>query len=124
MDTCVTFEQVSSPADCQMHSGTEATVRGLACAWVELGLYTAEDAAVAHLLGLQGVLHCRSGEVFAWGINDFGQLGNGSTFYATAPAMVEGLATTPVADIAAGGWHSLAITTEGGAAPGSRLSQM
>lgn len=31
----------------------------------------------------------RQGEVLAWGINDFGQLGNGSTFYETSPTQVQ-----------------------------------
>jgi alpha-tubulin suppressor-like RCC1 family protein len=52
--------------------------------------------------------------VLAWGINDFGQLGNGSTFYETSPTKVVGLESVRIADIAAGGWHSLALTTEGG----------
>ena len=56
----------------------------------------------------------RAGEVLAWGINDFGQLGNGSTFYETSPTKVVGLEGVRIADIAAGGWHSLALTTEGG----------
>jgi len=59
---------------------------------------------------------CRAGEVLAWGINDFGQLGNGSTFYETSPTKVVGLEDVRIADIAAGGWHSLALTTEGGKA--------
>mmetsp|Transcript_5358 Transcript_5358/g.15331 ORF Transcript_5358/g.15331 Transcript_5358/m.15331 type:complete len:664 (+) Transcript_5358:598-2589(+) len=53
------------------------------------------------------------GEVFAWGINDFGQLGNGTTSYATSPVKVVGLEDLPIADISAGGWHSLALTTTG-----------
>ena len=57
---------------------------------------------------------CRGGEVLAWGINDYGQLGNGTTFYETRPSRVVGLESVAVSDIAAGGWHSLAITTEGG----------
>lgn len=58
---------------------------------------------------------CRDGEVFAWGINDFGQLGDGSTSYATSPVKVIGLENVPnVSDISAGGWHSLALTDEGG----------
>jgi len=52
--------------------------------------------------------------VVAWGINDFGQLGNGSTVYATSPGQVVGLEDIAVSDIAAAGWHSLAITTAGG----------
>lgn len=56
----------------------------------------------------------RSGQVLAWGINDFGQLGNGSTDYKVEPSAVKGLEEVEVADIAAGGWHSLAITAQGG----------
>ena len=52
--------------------------------------------------------------MLAWGINDFGQLGNGSTFYETSPTKVVGLESVRIADIATGGWHSLALTTEGG----------
>lgn len=59
----------------------------------------------------------RAGEVLAWGINDFGQLGNGSTFYETSPTKVVGLESVRIADIAAGGWHSLALTTDGGMEP-------
>ena len=97
------------------------------------------------------------GEVFSWGIGDFGQvrvcacvcvwgassrgsdacwaptrthmrthapappgcapppaqLGNGTTGYATQPERVVGLEGVFVADVAAGGWHSMAITSDG-----------
>lgn len=43
------------------------------------------------------------------------QLGNGTTSYATSPVKVVGLEDLPIADISAGGWHSLALTTTGGA---------
>lgn len=47
-----------------------------------------------------------SGELYTWGINDFGQLGNGTTSYATEPKRIaEGLENVVVADVAAGGWH-------------------
>jgi hypothetical protein len=61
--------------------------------------------------------------VLAWGINDFGQLGSGSTFYETSPTKVVGLEDVRIADIVAGGWHSLALTTEGGAPPPAHGSQ-
>ena len=53
--------------------------------------------------------------MFAWGINDYGQLGDGSTSYATSPVKVVGLEGLAIADISAGGWHSLALTADGGA---------
>ena len=56
----------------------------------------------------------REGEVRSWGINDYGQLGNGSTTYETKPGPVVGLEDVHVADVAAGGWHSLAISQQGG----------
>lgn len=55
------------------------------------------------------------GEVFSWGINDFGQLGNGTTNYATTPEPVCGLEGVFISDVAAGGWHSMALSAEGGA---------
>lgn len=57
---------------------------------------------------------CREGEVLSWGINDYGQLGTGSTVYETEPAAVVGLENVRVADIAAGGWHSAALSADGG----------
>lgn len=53
------------------------------------------------------------GQCFSWGINDYGQLGNGTTSYCTEPMLVEGLEGIAVSDISAGGWHSLAITDDG-----------
>ncbi|KAL6774315.1 hypothetical protein ACKKBG_A24525 [Auxenochlorella protothecoides x Auxenochlorella symbiontica] len=53
------------------------------------------------------------GQCLTWGINDFGQLGNGTTNYATVPEPVVGLEGVHVTAIAAGGWHSLAIASTG-----------
>ncbi|GFR50047.1 hypothetical protein Agub_g12098 [Astrephomene gubernaculifera] len=53
------------------------------------------------------------GRVFSWGMNDYGQLGNGSTTYATAPRPVLDMDGVVVADIAAGGWHSCALSAAG-----------
>jgi hypothetical protein len=54
----------------------------------------------------------RTGQVLSWGTNDFGQLGIGTTEYATLPVPVEDL-DPDIADICAGGWHSLAINKYG-----------
>lgn len=53
------------------------------------------------------------GECFTWGINDFGQLGSGTTNYATVPEKVVDLEGVFISDIAAGGWHSVAIAGDG-----------
>lgn len=53
-----------------------------------------------------------TGQVLSWGTNDFGQLGIGTTEYATLPVPVEDL-DPDIADICAGGWHSLAINKYG-----------
>ncbi|EFJ39861.1 hypothetical protein VOLCADRAFT_108456 [Volvox carteri f. nagariensis] len=53
------------------------------------------------------------GRVLSWGMNDYGQLGNGSTTYATTPRPVLDMEGVVVADIAAGGWHSCALSSAG-----------
>ncbi len=67
-----------------------------------------------------GALHCLAltsdGRVFAWGHNDFGQLGNGTTNDSRVPVAVDiggGLAGKVVTAIAAGGSFSLALTSDG-----------
>jgi alpha-tubulin suppressor-like RCC1 family protein len=51
------------------------------------------------------------GAVWAWGLNDVGQLGDGTTTDASAPKWVP--LPAPIARIAAGGWHSQAAATDG-----------
>lgn len=52
------------------------------------------------------------GTVVAWGLNTYGQLGDGTTTTRTSPVAVSGL--TSVAGIGAGLEHSLAVLTSGG----------
>ncbi len=52
------------------------------------------------------------GAVLCWGYNGYGQLGDGSTTQRLTPVWVSGL-TSGVAAIAAGGYHSCALTSAG-----------
>ena len=60
----------------------------------------------AHALALKG-----DGSVWAWGNNDYGQLGDGSRLTRSGPVPVGGL--TSVTALAAGGHHSLALKNDG-----------
>jgi large repetitive protein len=67
---------------------------------------TALAAGAEHSLAL-----AEDGTVWAWGNNDHGQLGNGTTIPSNLPAAVPALAR--VAAIAAGAEHSLALAEDG-----------
>lgn len=59
-----------------------------------------------------GALHCLAvtdtGHVYAWGDNDHGQQGNGTTFVNRKPALVQGLEDMKVNRVACGSSHSIA----------------
>lgn len=55
----------------------------------------------------------KAGQVYTWGINDYGQLGHGNTRYSTSPKRVVDINEVEIVDIAAGGWHSVALSNEG-----------
>lgn len=52
------------------------------------------------------------GAVWAWGNNEYGQLGTGDTQPRSQPVPVQGLSGLILVDIAAGGWHSTALTSD------------
>jgi len=54
-----------------------------------------------------------TGAVFAWGLNNEGQLGNGGTGSSSVPVKVSLPAGTKVTAVAAGALHSLALTSSG-----------
>ncbi|XP_074308286.1 ultraviolet-B receptor UVR8-like [Silene latifolia] len=53
------------------------------------------------------------GTLWAWGNNEYGQLGTGDTQPRSQPIPVQGLSGLTLVDIAAGGWHSTTLTSEG-----------
>lgn len=54
-----------------------------------------------------------NGTVWAWGANDHGQLGDGTTTNRNVPVQVSNSHLTGVVQIAGGGIHSLALTSDG-----------
>ncbi|KAF7266968.1 hypothetical protein GWI33_019752 [Rhynchophorus ferrugineus] len=63
-----------------------------------------------------GALHCLavtdSGQVYAWGDNDHGQQGNGTTMVNRKPALVHGFEDVHVNRVACGSSHSIAWTLQ------------
>ncbi|XP_012867362.1 PREDICTED: E3 ubiquitin-protein ligase HERC2 [Dipodomys ordii] len=68
-----------------------------------------------------GALHCLavtdSGQVYAWGDNDHGQQGNGTTTVNRKPTLVQGLEGQKITRVACGSSHSVAWTTVDVATP-------
>ena len=54
-----------------------------------------------------------SGQVFAWGWNGYGQLGNGTTTNSSTPVAVSLPSGTTITAIAGGSFHSLALSSSG-----------
>lgn len=65
-------------------------------------------AGMFHALALQ-----EDGRVFSWGNGDYGQLGLGRPGNEDTPTEVEALSRAGVRSVAAGGWHSAAVTAGG-----------
>ena len=59
------------------------------------------------------VVRTEDGQLFAWGANDFGQLGTGNTTSSTVPVAVTGLVLEYVASFSVGSNHVLAVTRDG-----------
>nr|XP_032812660.1 E3 ubiquitin-protein ligase HERC2 isoform X4 [Petromyzon marinus] len=68
-----------------------------------------------------GALHClavtEGGQVYAWGDNDHGQQGNGTTTVNRRPTLVQGLEGHKITRVACGSSHSIAWTTVDVATP-------
>jgi hypothetical protein len=69
--------------------------------------FTGLDLESGHACGVTA-----GGEVFCWGRNDFGQLGDGTTQDRGTPVRVDA-APVPFVEVTVGGFHSCARTAEG-----------
>ena len=65
-------------------------------------------AGLAHALALTS-----TGQVYSWGRNNYGQLGDGTNTDRDTPVVVAMPSGTVVTAVAAGHWHSLALTSTG-----------
>lgn len=59
------------------------------------------------------LLNATTGHVFSYGLGSRGQLGHGAIDAETTPKVIEALAGLHIKQIAAGGWHSLALSNIG-----------
>ncbi|XP_048646195.1 RCC1 domain-containing protein 1 isoform X1 [Marmota marmota marmota] len=65
-------------------------------------------------LGAEHVLLlCAAGQVFSWGGGRHGQLGHGTLEAELEPRLLEALQGLPMAEVAAGGWHSVCVSETG-----------
>jgi alpha-tubulin suppressor-like RCC1 family protein len=86
-------------------SATAATAAGTTSFQQDRGPVTGDRLAVAGIAA--------SGHVLAWGRNDFGQLGNGTSTDASTPARVRLPGGTRVQQVRAGCDHTVALTSTG-----------
>ncbi|XP_041510193.1 RCC1 domain-containing protein 1 isoform X2 [Microtus oregoni] len=65
-------------------------------------------------LGAEHVLMlCEAGQVFSWGGGRHGQLGHGTLEAELEPRLLEALQGLRMAEVAAGGWHSVCVSETG-----------
>jgi alpha-tubulin suppressor-like RCC1 family protein len=96
--TTDTFENSGIPGQVEDPSDTSGFLQDV----VEVA------GGVTHSLALKS-----DGTVWAWGFNDVGQLGNGTTSSTANPNPVQASGLTDVVAIAAGSNHSLAVKSDG-----------
>lgn len=71
----------------------------------------ADVTGIAGAVGYHALALASDGTVWAWGQNDSGQLGDGTTEFRYEPVQVAGL--TDVVEIASGGYYSLGLRSDG-----------
>jgi len=92
----------AAPAPIRMDSGGGRQVAGLSP--------VRDHARISNTRDSVGALHV-DGTVFAWGANQYGQLGIGTTSGSTVPVMVSGLSS--IKEVRGGAYHMAAIRQDG-----------
>ncbi|MDG0809646.1 RCC1 domain-containing protein [Cohnella rhizosphaerae] len=90
----------------EMGNGTESAAQKTPVQVTGLDHVVAISAGNYHNLALK-----ENGTVWAWGANDWGAVGDGTTTKRIVPVQVQGL--SDVEAVSAGGWHSLALKADG-----------
>ncbi|HLA07705.1 MAG TPA: hypothetical protein VJ022_09700, partial [Anaerolineales bacterium] len=81
--------------------------------WTAVEVKGLPDEVTALAAGFSFTCAVITGEVWCWGANDYGQLGNGTTTNRSIPEKVDGL-TGEITAITAGASHACALNTSGG----------
>jgi alpha-tubulin suppressor-like RCC1 family protein len=81
------------------------------CAWFSLASIVPAAGGTVAAGGSHTVVVTPAGQVWAWGANAYGQLGDGTTASRTVPTQVPAL--TDVTAVAAGSLHTLALKSDG-----------
>lgn len=90
----------------EMGNGTESAAQKTPVQVTGLDHVIAISAGNYHNLAVK-----ENGTVWAWGDNDWGALGDGTTTKRIVPVQVQGL--SDVEAVSAGGWHSVALKADG-----------
>jgi alpha-tubulin suppressor-like RCC1 family protein len=98
----------------QLGNGTTTTT-GCGCISTPVQVSLPSGTSVTAIAGGYGhsLALTSTGQVLAWGLNNYGQLGNGTTTNSSTPFPVSVPAGTTITAIAGGGQHSLALTSSG-----------
>eukprot|EP00252_Welwitschia_mirabilis_P008229 TRINITY_DN1997_c0_g1_i1.p1 TRINITY_DN1997_c0_g1~~TRINITY_DN1997_c0_g1_i1.p1 ORF type:complete len:395 (-),score=50.19 TRINITY_DN1997_c0_g1_i1:384-1568(-) len=80
--------------------------------WTPVRVQGLENVQLIAVGAFHNLALLEKGEVWSWGNNEYGQLGTGDTQPRSQPVPVQGLDGLVVVDVAAGGWHSTALTAD------------
>lgn len=94
---------------------TTAQVRANTQRAIHVQVGDTTSTGIEKMLGEAGVGRCVCGQVYMWGANDFGQLGQGNTVGSFKPLLVTELSTLGIhiIQVALGAHHVLALSSKG-----------
>ncbi|KFO34620.1 RCC1 domain-containing protein 1 [Fukomys damarensis] len=99
----------------ELSGSAKGSADGCRDAWASEGLLVLlRDRSGRLELGIEhALLLDAAGQVFSWGGGRHGQLGHGTLEAEPEPRLLEALQGLPMAQLAAGGWHSVCVSETG-----------